>query len=143
MLVCTKCRNGLTESRGCVFCEDFKRNFITIVDDGVKLKATDIGNRGLKVITAELAKLENNLNESEEYNPILNRELQIVLKSLTMLMDSVRKLTDSEDKNGETTFDEQKAIFIEWLGDLPVMLRKSVLSVINSTFQADQVAGYQ
>jgi len=144
MFKCTKCAHKLTDTKGCVFCLDFKQNYLTIVEDDLDIKAVKVGNRGLRAASNDLAKLEVALNDKKEYDPLLSRELQVVIKNITMLMEVIRKLekTDTSEEK-ETTFTEQKAIFIEWLDNLPIMLRADVLRVVQAEFKDTgmQIAG--
>lgn len=141
MLSCNKCTHKLTDSKGCVFCDDFKRNYLTITDDNLDIKAVKVGNNALRCIANDLAKLEVELNSSDKYNPVLSRELQVVTKNLTMVMDTIRKFEKGEHEDEkDASFTEQKAIFIEWLDNLPIMLRNDVLRIVRTTFK-DELAG--
>lgn len=134
MYKCSKCTRRLNEDKGCVFCEDFKSKYLTIEDDNLDIKATKVGNRALKAVSGDLAKLQTELDADPKYNAVLSREVQIVVKNLTMLMESIRKIEKQGDDEKEASFSEQVLIFEDWLSDLPIMLRNEVLRKLEAKY---------
>lgn len=128
--LCIKCRNKLTAVEGCVFCDDFKKKYLTIEGDAPQLKVSTVGQTALDIIMRELKKLGKLCMESDEFNPELNKQLSIMTKSVTLLMDGVRKVKDSEKENEEVTYSEQVELMIEWLNDLPFNLKTAAVEKI-------------
>lgn len=140
-LTCNKCNNKLTDTKGCVFCEDFKREHISIEEEAIELKAADIGHKMLNLAAKDLARLETVHATAKGYDPGVSSEIQRAAKTITSLIDSLRKLKEEGAAEESKSFSEEKAIFIEWLNDKPVMLRRDVLRSVYVTFEEDfQVA---
>lgn len=135
-LSCNKCLNLLTDAKCCVFCEDFKRNYIGISEESLGMRADEIGHRMLNLAAKDLARLETSHAMAKDYDAGMASEIQRAAKTITSLIDSLRKL--KEEGGAESrSFAEEKALFIEWLDTTPVMLRREVLRSIAVTFAED------
>lgn len=135
MLACSKCQNKLTEQKACVFCDDFKKNYLTIREDAPSVSARAVLLKTLNAIGNDIAKLETELNHSKKYDAVLSRELQVAAKSLTMISDSIRKLDDSkEGEERDLTFAENLMVFEEYLGEQPPMLQKQAMGKLVKRF---------
>lgn len=134
MFVCSKCQNKLNEQKSCVFCEDFKKNYLTVKSDAPSVSAKTVLLKALNAVASDMAKLESLLNESRKYDPVLSSELQKAAKSLTMITDSIRKLEDDEVEGRELTFSENIMVFEEYLGEQPPMLQKQAMSKLVERF---------
>ena len=135
MLACSKCQNKITEQKSCVFCDDFKKNYLSIKEDAPAVSARAVLLRTLNAIGNDIAKLEMDLNASKSYDAVLSRELQVAAKSLTMISDSIRKLDDSKDgEERDLTFSENVMVFEEYLGEQPPMLQKQAMTRLVQRF---------
>lgn len=134
MLACNKCQNKLTEQKSCVFCDDFKTKYLSVVSEAPTVSAKTVLLKALNAIATDMGKLEEQLNYSEAYDPALSSELQKTAKSMTMISDSIRKLEDSGEEERDLTFSENLMVFEEYLGEQPVMLQKQAMAKLTSRF---------
>lgn len=134
MFVCSKCQNKLNEQKSCVFCDDFKKNYLTVKSDAPAVSAKNVLLRTLNAVASDMAKLESLLNSSPKYDPVLSSELQKAAKTMTMISDSIRKLDEEESEGRELTFSENVMIFEEYLGEQPPMLQKQAMAKLVQRF---------
>lgn len=134
-MICSKCQNKLTEQKSCVFCDDFKRNYLSIKEDAPSVSARAVLLRTLNAVGNDIGKLETELNQNKTYDAVMSRELQVAAKSLTMITDSIRKLDDSkEGEERDLTFSENVMVFEEYLGEQPPMLQKQAMEKLVRRF---------
>jgi len=128
MYTCSKCLKALNEDAGCVFCLDFKQKYMTYKDEFLEVKAVKVGNRALKLASRDLEKLQRVADTTPEHDPNLSREIAVVIKNITTLMDSIRKLEKEQGAGEESlTFAEKKVLIKDFVGSLPPMLRKDMM----------------
>lgn len=134
ILACSKCQNKLTEQKSCVFCDDFKTKYLSVVSEAPSVSAKVVLLKALNAIATDMGKLEEQLNYSEIYDPALSSELQKTAKSMTMISDSIRKLDDAGEEERELTFSENLMVFTEYLGEQPPMLQKQAMGKLVERF---------
>lgn len=133
VLLCSKCRTKLQAEDGCIFCEDFKNKYLAIEGDNEEeaLKLTGIGASTIKMLSRHLVQLEELSMQENVYNPSHAAETVKLSKAVASTMEAVRKLRESEHADDEeVTYTEQLNIFVEWLQELPTMLRKQALKKV-------------
>lgn len=145
ILTCNKCNYKLTEARGCVFCSDFKSTFLTIKEEQVGVKALVVANNALGLAASDMERIIRWSNNTEEYDPALGSEIQKNTVTITKLLDTIRKFKEEASDEEELTPSEKRAMFIEWLHSLPIMLRRETLRIVMKSFDVDiaVVAGLQ
>ena len=134
MLACSKCQNKLTEQKSCVFCDDFKTKYLSVVSEAPSVSAKVVLLKALNAIASDMAKLEFELHQEKRYDPALSSELQKTAKSMTMISDSIRKLEDSGEEERDLTFSENLMVFTEYLGEQPPMLQKQAMGKLVERF---------
>ena len=136
ILKCTKCGNKLVEAKSCVFCEGVKP-YITVEEDGVGIRAADIGQQLLELLSLDTEYLKSERKASKKYDPTLSGALAQAARTATTLLAELRKYKEEDNGKAEHTVSEEKILFLEWLGVVPLMIRRDTIRAIKQKFDED------